>query len=1126
MKKILMLGLAIMILSYCSSFLLADDTMTLNQFNNDPTTENFNKLSPTDQQVYVSQLTFTGDTDLQIATEYFSSSTNVNVNKLTFGKFMKHQGVNLVIEEGHGITDYDQNGALTGANGNINDIYLLVNTNIQIKVDHDGNIILIDSKKKEWEFKGDLKVSEKGNQPLLELNQGTIAGKNVEDGQFVISDGKLTGSASSFGGLKFSGSSPFNFDLDKNQLTLVNANVESISPETDLTIYGKNVILPKVDKINEGTLIFKNGRAVKVGSNSDVIVGGFNHIIKSEKGLNLLYAESPELTQLKQNEEAELVAVSDKYFGKNGPSISVKDIEELVISKREEIDILLTQNLGVLDEISRIQETLFEPQEVASLEGGGKLTKGLGELILQQEELQQKIETAETALKSTTDKYLPFLIDRAEIQKKYQQERDKAYNQNVISQLKPTGENYFIYGNRRIWLGGEGFISKTEDNNDIFPEFKKENFHGLTKTSLGQLEFRPQGGEMDLEKVSRDGQPLALYTKMNGQGQINNGKWEFSTDGTEIYGKTVIDDPTGVENLVSSDMRFEYLTSSEEKKVYDLDVDSTYSLPLTLEEERGLLDEKGKIETELSQLIKRVGETNIKEFKETDDEITSLIGGPREPETLLYWQGQLARALKNPKSSKSEQENIVSNIKDNIQKVQTKVNTLLQKKTNLIGKNEGGSLIKTYSQKEDRIEEIEFKLNHQIGVGVDKTGAFGQVISSDNGDTKLSYQEFIEGFPVIKNDNIYKYSTEIYKPEAGVTVGGSRLNVPEIQETNTDLLQLDILSASQECIDTQFRLAYEYAMDTGKDICYDNGKTCLKDSSFKKDPQKFIKQWMKQRGVANYIQGGKSQIKDSNRWDHDIEIVSPSDMRPGDVILLDRGHAIGVKEVLEVPPGSGNKYYKQFAGSMPAISAHVYTDLTDVNSLRYDQLKGDVPVIFRWKFSGEGVEPKEVTKTVKQLPLVAGEVGGVAPKPVEAPQQPVQPEKDKVTVPPVMVEEPSPPPEVIEPAETVEPAEEQPPVLPAKEEIEPEAEPAVEPSPVQPATINPVAIVSPPLVISEGITVKTGKELFGKLSRCPSCTYWKENGEFKAASPNNIPFTLSPKQISQLSKVEKQGKLD
>ena len=93
--------------------------------------------------------------------------------------------------------------------------------------------------------------------------------------------------------------------------------------------------------------------------------------------------------------------------------------------------------------------------------------------------------------------------------------------------------------------------------------------------------------------------------------------------------------------------------------------------------------------------------------------------------------------------------------------------------------------------------------------------------------------------------------------------------------------------------------------------------------------------------------------KDSAIISNNFDIVSNvDDVKAGDVIIGSQGHGMAIKEVLEIPPDSGKKYIRVFAGSMPAIDPEVYRELVSFDHLKSDRASVhgySVTGLLRWK---------------------------------------------------------------------------------------------------------------------------------------------------------------------------------
>ncbi|MBT6774167.1 hypothetical protein HOA91_02250 [Candidatus Woesearchaeota archaeon] len=982
--------------------------LTLEQFYQNPSPQNFVLMNPADQANFISTInSFQNPENIQIATDYFINPQNVNENKDTFVKFMKHKGVDFNIAEGKGVTDFSKEGTLKGKNGAIADIYQFSNSNLKIDVDKDGNIILIDNGKKEWAFKGDLSAeTSPAGQTVLTINDGEFGDKKIIGANFILDNGVVRGTADSIAGFTFALNEneelpDFEFNREQNILKTANAQIDQISKDSELIIMGENIKLPNNDLIREGGLEYKDGGPVKVLTSSDVVVQGFNHNTYGYSDnkdwefeeewyvseLNLFYAENDETLDIDRKEEEELQNVLREGLGEDNKLTFAEMNKEIQEESAKVFDLSAKRNKINVD-LEKLREQLYSGS--ANKEA---IFSQIEKLSVESRQILIEIGKAGINRQIITDEYLPLIFKREEIVKKYQAERQEIYD-TLIPEIKknqyPEGiENYFIYGQKKVWLGGRNFDTKVEEGNNIFPEFVKFNEKGVTRTEKSRLEFHPDGGEMEVGKNSRDGQPLALNLKMEGKGKINNGKWEFLIDGNEIKGRTLFDyapegTGQGQTNSVSSDMRFEYLTSEGEKKTYDLDVDKTFFTSLSDEERQELLEENKGLTLRFNQINSAMEELKanpeIQKVESKLDEINGKLLGTFDIvsetpiaglyEEYKYQEGQLARALLTPNDNKQLQEITVNDIKSKMENINQNIFALIKERDELVE----GEVASAYYQLRTESSTLGSKIDDNtkrivVDLGQQKTGAFGQIISSQDGNAKLSYQEFIEGFPLLKNDYVLEFTAEVYKPKKGITVGEEILKVPIIKSSNADSLDLDILNRAQECIDTQFRLAYEYAKATGRNICYNNGETCL--SQFEGKEQKFITGWMSGTGTKTYVNGIGKEIKNVGSWSNDIQIVNDyEDIQPGDVILRS-GHAIGIKEVIRIPPVTGKKYFKKFAGSQPALSAHVYDDYVSVDELKRDKDTGLNTAVFRWRFLGDEIIPP-VSQPVPQLDPISG----------------------------------------------------------------------------------------------------------------------------------------------------------
>ena len=533
------------------------------------------------------------------------------------------------------------------------------------------------------------------------------------------------------------------------------------------------------------------------------------------------------------------------------------------------------------------------------------------------------------------------VVEAEAIRRKYRDMRNEEYD-SVISKIKPIG-NYFIYGTERFWMGGTGFTSSMAKK-PFFEEFPGEFSGSKTATRKGHLEFTANGMNLDVQKISDDDRPLALKMNIEGDGKIIDGKHRITIKDGKVRSKTL---PSFRDGVITTgvDLRIKHEHAGV-SQTYDLDIDTAYNPILTptlkkelmnemvllgseyealqrdLEKLRPAISNYDQLQKDLEQAV--TGKLNIikarkhviKEIKRYESE-----GNTRKAE-------ELKQSLVTIRSSEDESEKEIQSLRSNIKDAEFDVSlaTAIQKRDR-------------FNRVEDQIKSIDKKIKDNRGER--ETGVFGQVLSARDGNARVSYQEYIEGLPIRKNvQALSYYGSEI---GAGNRETNVELEVPLEFAQNRDVLDIDVIE-NQECIDTQFRLQWEYAIATGNDVCYDGGRKCLSKSSNK---EAFLNRWMFSKGTFHYE---KAVAK--GYWRRDVEAIPPeryNEIQPGD-ILLPGGHAIGVKEVLEIPPGSGTKYVRTFAGSQPAIDARVYPGLIRIDELKDKAVKG----VYRPKFRGVG----------------------------------------------------------------------------------------------------------------------------------------------------------------------------
>ncbi len=524
--------------------------------------------------------------------------------------------------------------------------------------------------------------------------------------------------------------------------------------------------------------------------------------------------------------------------------------------------------------------------------------------------------------------------------------------------------NYFNYGKNKIWLGGSGFTSSLTEGNEIFPEYLGNLYQGSFAERQARLSFTPLEGRLEITKISEERYPLALDIKSDGQFHIANGKWNIKSDGNNIY--------AGLEEYpqfpISYDMRFNYVDEKGEIKIYDLDVESSFRLPLSEEERNEMITRIAK----LDDLIKQKEEEQnslmkTQEIKETSEKLTELstyiwdLASERQDQ-----YGQLDRA---ERAGTPEQ---VKEIEDIINRISTEIDELVNEK-NLLEQNPDYKIISNLQEELSGIysERYSIKNSLELGFKIEKIKrVFAEIISSGDGDAEITYSEFIEGFPVIKNTDVLSYYGEFYRPELEVTVSGVRLERPYIRERDIDILDLIVDSKYQTCADTQIDLRALYELE---ELLLPGRTDSIKfkianGETLEYKPDGTYTMWDPNQNEVVIKNYGENIGTDFEKWVANVQaytntgslrdslkLVSELDnLKPGDLITLHPspitgyGHTKGIKEILEIPPHSGNIYYRLFGGSDPAIDPEIYEKLLSREELIYDIERGNA-IILTWE---------------------------------------------------------------------------------------------------------------------------------------------------------------------------------
>ncbi|HLD55209.1 MAG TPA: hypothetical protein VJB35_03030 [Candidatus Nanoarchaeia archaeon] len=373
------------------------------------------------------------------------------------------------------------------------------------------------------------------------------------------------------------------------------------------------------------------------------------------------------------------------------------------------------------------------------------------------------------------------------------------YNED-FNALSHKGENYFNYGNQKMWLGGGGFTSSLTKDNKIFPEFIEEKYPNSFTPRKGRLEFTLNGGNLEVSKISPDNQPLALDINAEGKFEIQNGALNFDASKGEIYTKIKKDSTF----TTQSDMKINYLDSSGKLQKYNFDASSAY-----------------KIDSEK------------------------------------------------------------------------------------------------------------------------QTGYFAETLSTNNGDAQVSYSEFIEGFPVIKNTNTYYYYDAF----------GNKYKTPVLKKQNKDVLDLIVDSSRQNCATTQRELdilwrwselekgnieSFGCEIANGKTLSFSKEEYSIWDQKSNQVITKKYDENLKYQQLKEFTESVQANTNTGLLAKILIPINNVNDLRPGDMIVqkLDTktgyGHLVGIKRIIQI---KGSTYYEIFAGSDPATEAAIYNKLYSQNEL-------------------------------------------------------------------------------------------------------------------------------------------------------------------------------------------------
>ena len=524
-----------------------------------------------------------------------------------------------------------------------------------------------------------------------------------------------------------------------------------------------------------------------------------------------------------------------------------------------------------------------------------------------------------------------------------------------------SGENYFNYGKDKIWLGGDGFKSSLKAGNNVFPEYIQNKYQGSYVERKGRLEFILEGGNLEVTKISPDKSPLALDIKSLGKSKISNGNWILESDGNNVYAK--LDD--WYDFPLSSDIKFNYHDTMGKSKIYDLDVNSKYKSLLSKQENdefaikiNNLENLKQKKDEEINRLI---NDPSVKQISNEIDKINERIS--KNNDEYDYLDGQLVRAERA-----GTQEQVVE-IKEKIKKNNEEYDKLKVERNDLTKKNQDYKRLYTLKEDVRELSSEIYDLDEIKKIGKTRTGVWGQILTSENGDSQVSYSEYIEGFPVIKNTEVKNYYGEVYRPDLGYTVSGRRLPEPKTVIKDVDILDLIVDSKYQTCADTQVELhsiweleelekgnidSIEFQIANGKKLKYSpDGTYTIWNANTKKVESKSYKGSIS-GGFKDWISNVQVYSNTGSLRSSLIPITEINDLKPGDLLTLHPdpktgyGHTKAIREIIRIPPDRDGKiYYKLFAGSDPAIDPEIFRDLVSQEEMIDEINKG--AVILTWK---------------------------------------------------------------------------------------------------------------------------------------------------------------------------------
>ena len=492
------------------------------------------------------------------------------------------------------------------------------------------------------------------------------------------------------------------------------------------------------------------------------------------------------------------------------------------------------------------------------------------------------------------------------------------YYEEDFNPLKYKGENYFNYGENKIWLGGEGFTSYLNEGNEIFPEFIKNRHWKSYDPESERLGFGLLGGNLEITKISPENHPLGLEINAEGEFKIQNGKWLLTADEGEIYAE--IDNEFS--SYLETDIKLNYINEIGNQHFYDLDVDSKYKKPLTSEELENLQKENQKLEDTLQKNIQRFEPISKKHSIIKLERERNELQDNRLDELIKKSRLELDLTRSEGRGEFENSKEIKRKIKDSEKRIED-----LTDQISLLGKNDKEYL--EFLDLNSEINYIKYKIEGNKRTTKDERGFFGESLISNRGNTQISYSEFVRAFPVIKNTDVHFY-------------GNSK-----IMSKNKDVLDLILSSKYQTCADTQIKLyslwslnelekgnvnQIEIKISNGETLRYSNEAYTVWDENLKQvvtkesgeDLHEKFEDWVENVQVYSNTGSLREYLK---------MVTDLDKLLPGDILTLNPdpksgyGHSKAIKEIVRIPPKTGELHYKLFAGSDPAIDARIYKKL-------------------------------------------------------------------------------------------------------------------------------------------------------------------------------------------------------